>query len=602
MLREIHINNYAVIERLSVEFRPGLNLLTGETGSGKSILVDALGLVLGGRTSPEVIRTGQDRASVTAVFQMEGAGSWTRWLQQYGLEGNEEREILLRREIQSGGKSRLLVNDQPATLSAVRNLARSLVDVHGQNEHVALLDRNVQLDLLDQFAGSQEWLGQVGRLFTRRRELEREIDELTRNEQERFRTVDVLRYQTEEIDRAHLDPGEDARLEDEKRALANVERLRAVVASGLSNLYEDEGSACARLSSVSKSLEELRRYDASAAPHIEPLASARAALEDLTAYFRGYLDKLEADPGRLEEVETRLAQLERMKRKYGVSIEEILSFRERTAEQLTKLENAGERHAGLAAELENACTEYARAAEALSKKRRQAASSLEKSVRQELAQLGMEKARFEVCFLGQCGPGGPSGTDEIELRISPNAGEELRPLAKIASGGELSRLMLALKTVVSEGFSEGPELRRNGGAAKQAPLAGDARARTRPRERRIAGFNGNRTFIFDEVDAGIGGRVAECVGLRLKRLSRSAQVLCVTHLPQIACFADHHFYVEKIERGGRTLTQVRPLSAEKDRAAELARMLSGSQITNDVLRHAETMLKQASRDSSRAGA
>jgi DNA repair protein RecN (Recombination protein N) len=590
MLHEIHIRNYAVVENLSLEFFPGLNLITGETGSGKSILVDALGLVLGGRASPDVIRTGEDRASVTAVFQGPSSAPWSDWLEEHGLGGSEESEILLRREVQAGGKSRLLVNDQPVTLSAVRSLARRLVEVHGQNEHVALLDRDVQLELLDQFAESQDLIEQVGTLWRERRQFEREMEELSRDEQERLRTIDLLRYQADELERAHLDLGEDTRLEHERSILSNVERLRAAALLAFANLYEDDGSACSRLSLVEKSLEELGRYDQSAQSYLEPLASARVALDELASYLRDYLCKLETDPNRLEEVEDRLAQLDRLKRKYGPSIEAILAYRERAIEQLRNLEHADERVAELTHKLERTSAEYRRVAAILSEKRRLAANSLEKRISGELAQLGMEKARFQICFLNAQDQGGSMlGIDEIELRMSANPGEDLRPLSKIASGGELSRLMLALKTVVGEhtflGMEEAQQFRSGDGAC------GKRSTRNSGQTSSLAGWM--RTFVFDEVDAGIGGRVAECVGQRLKKLARTAQVLCVTHLPQIACFADHHFRVEKIERGGRTLTELQHLASEKMRAAELARMLSGSQITDAVLKHASAMLKQA---------
>ncbi|MGH9398269.1 MAG: DNA repair protein RecN [Terriglobia bacterium] len=568
MLREIHIRNYAVVENLSLEFFPGLNLLSGETGSGKSILVDALGLVLGGRASPDVIRTGQDRATVTAVFQC--GGEVKIWLEQLGLGGAGEKEIILRREVQAGGKSRLLANDQPVTLAAVRSLARSLVDIHGQNEHVALLAREAQLDLLDQFAKVEGRLEEVAGLFRRRRELEREMESLTQSEQDRLRTLDLLKFQVEELEGARLELGEDGRLEEEKRIQANIEKLRAAAATAFGHLYEEEGSACARLALVAKALDELARYDSSAANHCEPLAAARAALEDMSAFLRDYLGKLEADPRRLEEVEDRLAQIDRLKRKYGKGIEEILAYAGQATAQLEALEHADERRSQLGGELERAAADYRRAALALSGERRVAARGLEKNVRQELGQLGMEKAIFNIHFTGPPDAGGGQrGLDEIEMLISPNPGEEPRPLERTASGGELSRLMLALKTVVAGNAANG---------AGGNPLGAAA---------------GNHTFIFDEVDAGIGGRVAECVGQRLKRLAASAQVLCVTHLPQIACFADHHYYVEKVQRGARTVTEVRRLVSERDRAAELARMLSGSQITDAVLKHAAAMLKHA---------
>jgi DNA repair protein RecN (Recombination protein N) len=565
MLHEIRIQNYAVIENLTVEFCPGLNLLSGETGSGKSILVDALGLALGGRASPDVVRTGQERALVTAVFRAEGRPPWADWLEECGLAENEEPEIILRREVQAGGKSRLLVNDQPVTVAAVRALARRLVEIHGQNEHVALFAREAQLELLDQFAGLEQELAQVRELHARRRQLAQELESLSHNEQERLRTIDLLSFQLQELERARLTPGEDARLEEEKRVLTNLERIRAAAASAFAELYEDEGAACSRVAAATRQLEEMRRYDAAIELYLEPLASARATLEDTATFLRDYLGKLEANPQRLEEIEDRLALIDRLKRKYGHTIDAILAYGAETRQQLSKLEHADERREVVQRELEHAAGEYRRAAEALSQARCEAARKLTKLVRDELAQLGMEKTRVEVRF--ETIPedrGGPKGIDEIEFRISPNPGEELRPLEKIASGGEVSRLMLALKTVV-------------GGSRRLAP----ATPRVAP------------TFIFDEVDSGIGGRVAESVGRRLKRLARDAQVLCVTHLAQIACFADHHFYVEKVERGGRSVTAVKHLQSEKERVQELARMLSGSQITDAVLKHATSMLRQS---------
>ncbi len=563
MLQEIHIRNYAVIDALKVEFSPGLNLLSGETGSGKSILVDALGLALGGRASPDVVRTGQDRALVTAVFHEEGRPPWSDWLEEYGLTGGDETELILRREIQAGGKSRMLVNDQAVTLAAVKSLAGLLVEMHGQNEHVALFARQAQLDLLDQFAGVEDELERVRELHARGRELESEFEGLSQNEQDRLRTIDLLSFQVQELDGARVELGEDARLEEEKRILSNLERIRTAAAGVYCELYEEDGAACSRLAAAMRQLEDLRRYDAAIEPYIEPLAGARATLEETAGFLRHYLGKLEANPQRLEEIEDRLALLDRLKRKYGQTLEDILAYGEKTRQELAKMQHADERREVLQRELEKLAGDFRVAAEALSAKRREAARKLTRLVRDELAQLGMEKTRLEIHFealLG--GRGGPRGVDEVEFRISPNPGEDLRPLEKIASGGEISRLMLALKTVVGTN-------RTRAGAA-----------------RRVA-----RTFIFDEVDSGIGGRVAESVGQRLKRLARDGQVLCVTHLAQIACFADQHYYVEKFERAGRTLIAVAHLASEKERVRELARMLSGSQITDAVLKHASAMLK-----------
>ncbi len=567
MLREIHIQNYAVIDNLSVEFGPGLNLLSGETGSGKSILVGALGLALGGRTSAEVIRTGEDRASVTAVFSAEGQAPWVAWLEDYGVASGDEGELILRREIQAGGKSRMLVNDQPVTLAAVRVLAQRLVEMHGQNEHVSLFAREAQLSLLDQFGGASSELESVRALYSRRRELERELDDLSHDEQERLRTLDLLGFQVRELEQARLEPGEDSHLEQERTVLSNLEKIRAAAGGAFAELYEDEGAAISRVAAASRQLEELRRYDAGVAPQIEPLVAARATLEDVAAFLRDYVGRLEANPARLDEIEDRLALIDRLKRKYGSSVEEILAYADEVRQKLATLEHADERREAVRKDLAKVAGEYRRAAEALSEKRREAARRMAKLVREELAQLGMEKTRMEIHFeIAVEGQGGATGIDEVEFRVSPNIGEELRAMEKIASGGEISRLMLALKTVV-----------------------GQARATRGARSTR----HGDITFIFDEVDTGIGGRVAESVGQRLKRLARDTQVLCVTHLAQIACFADQHFYVEKLARANRTVTSIKPLSGEKERAEELARMLSGSQITDAILKHATTMLRQA---------
>jgi DNA repair protein RecN (Recombination protein N) len=605
MLQEIHIQNYAVIDSLRVEFHPGLNVLTGETGSGKSILVDALALALGGRASPDVIRTGAERATVTAIFRAEdrsGTGrrsgrSWPDWAERYGI-GSNDGEIIMRREIQSGGRSRLLVNDQPVTLAAAKQLAPYLVEVYGQGEHAQLLLREAQLDLLDAFAGTGDRLAEVNSLYSKRRDLEREWTSLNQSEQERLRALDLLRFQTDELSRARLEPGEDERLESERAVLRNLEKVRAAASNAYAALYEEEGSALARLAAAERALDDLERYDRALAPHREPLAAARAALDDVSRALGDYLGRLEADPRRLEEIEDRLALLDRLKRKYGGTVNEVLAFAERSRAELAALEHADERREEVGAALQAAREAYRQAASLLSKERRTAATRLARDLHRELAQLGMEKARFEVRFEDTARPthvdprlraplreggggegsatpagivepdesaGGPKGIDRISFLVSPNPGEDLRPLDRVASGGEISRLMLALKTVIA-----GMEPR----GARQPAV---------------------RTLVFDEVDAGIGGQVAECVGERLKRLARESQVLSVTHLAQIACFADHHYLVEKSEREGRTFASVQYLASESERAAELARMLSGRRITPAVLEHANAMLKQGAR-------
>ncbi len=570
MLREIHIENYAVIDRLSVEFAPGLNLLSGETGSGKSILVDAVALALGARASAEVLRAGSDKAVITAVLDAPSQRALARCQKEHGFEMPAEDEIILRREIQSSGKSRLTLNDRPVTLGAVKALASCLVEIHGQGEYAALSDRQAQLEWLDRFAEAEEQVEKVGELYTRRRALATQMETLTQNEQERLRTLDLLSFQLRELEQARLEPGEDARLEEEKRVLSHLEKIRASAAAAYAALYEDDHSAVAQLAVAARALEELRRYNAALDPHLTALQEAKGRSEEVAYFLRDTLRDLDASPHRLEEVEDRLALLDRLKRKYGNTVDEVLAYRERARSQYAELENAASRAAELQPQLEAADAEYRRAAEQLSACRRAAADRLAASLREELTQLGMDKARFEVQFenstpAGQPFAGGPGGWDAVRFMFSSNPGEDLRPLEAIASGGELSRCMLALRTVI-------------GGARRRA---GKSKVSLAP------------TFIFDEVDAGIGGRVAEQVGRRLKRLAAEAQVLCVTHLAQIACFADRHFYVEKLVRGGRTLARLTLLATPQQRAAELARMLSGSQITPEALRHAAAMLERA---------
>lgn len=571
MLQEIHIQNYAVIDDLTVEFHAGLNLLSGETGSGKSIVVDALGLTLGGRSATDVIRTGCDCAIVTAVFSPPVQSAWKQWLEEYGLPTSDDGEIILRRLIQSNGRSRLLVNDQPVTLTAVKALADLLVEVHGQNEQVALFSCNAQLKLLDRFAGADELHNQVAEIYASRRQLEAEAGSLNRSEQDRLRTIDLLSFQLRELEQAELEAGEDGRLEDEKHVLAHREKIQAAALSAYGALYEDENSACEKVSIAARALEDLSSYDTSLQAHLASLSEAKAQLEDAALTLRDYLKNLDSSPRRLEEVEDRLALLDRIKRKYGKSIEDAIAYREQIRQQLAGFEHSDQRREELARGLKQISTKYRKAAEQLSQKRREAAARLEKLVRRELADLSMEKTRFVVHFdaapAADLAAGGPDGIDSIEFRISPNPGEDLRALGKIASGGELSRIMLALKTVL------GTE--RLGGGANTAKKTV------------------NPTFIFDEVDTGIGGRVAERVGHRLKRLAQTGQVICVTHLAQIACFADHHYYVEKYQLGGRSHTRVEYLAGESARARELARMLSGTHVTDAVLEHATAMLKHA---------
>ncbi len=562
MLVELAVENYAVIEKARVRFHPGLNLLTGETGSGKSIVVDALGLLLGGRASPEMVRTGATRARVSGIFEVAESPALAKLLEDAGIE-MEDRELLVEREIQAGGKSRAFVGNRPATAALLKDLAIHLADIHGQHDQQQLFSPSVQCDMLDAFAGSGDLASQVSEAFKAWKRTAEEYDELERGAQEKLRLADLWSFQRKEIEAVSPQPGEDAELENERRVLRNVVRLQELAGGAYAALYEDPESATAQVGSIAKRLEELGRIDQSAQELLAQIQPATIALAETAHSLRHYLGKLEADPGRLDEVENRLAALEKLKRKYGASVEQVLAFLEEVRTNLAAVENADDRRNTLQKGVAGLAQAYEAAAKKLSAQRKKAAVDLGKRVEQELAALAMEKTRVGIRVVTNLDPAEWSerGADTVAFLIAPNLGEELKPLDKIASGGELSRVALALKTCVS------PAARKN-----VSP----------------------RTLVFDEVDAGVGGSAAEAVGRRLKKLSGANQVICVTHLPQIAGFADHHYFVEKHSEHGRTIASIEELAPDA-RTREIGRMLSGERITQEALRHAEQLLKMAAK-------
>jgi DNA repair protein RecN (Recombination protein N) len=554
MLLELVVENYAVIERLRVHFHPGLNLLTGETGSGKSIVVDALGLLLGGRASADAIRTGESRARVAGIFDVHDHAPIRRLLDPAGLE-IEDGELLIEREVLAGGKSRAFVGSRPVAVSLLKELAPHLADIHGQHDQQLLFSPEAQRDMLDAFAGNGEMLECLADVYRQWRAAGAELGELERSEQEKLRLLDLWSFQRKEIETAELSPDEDAALENERRVLQNVQRLEETAAAAYTAVYDAPESALSLARVAAKRVDELCRIDSSLENIREQLKSAGLALEEASYALRDYLSGLEANPGRLEEIENRLAAIDRLKRKYGQSVPEILAFLEEVRLKIASVEHAGERIEELRKEQARLSAEYERLAGELGARRRQAARKLEKRVEAELAQLAMERTVFRVGI----GPAAWSaeGADRVEFCVSPNLGEEPRPLDKVASGGEISRIALALKTCLS-----GP---RNGPA---------------------------RTLVFDEVDAGVGGSAAEGVGRRLKKLAAANQVLCVTHLPQIASFAGHHYRVEKQESGGRTIAAIEELD-DAARTHEIARMLSGQKLTPEALKHAEKLIRMS---------
>ena len=554
MLAELVVENYAVIEKVRVRFHRGLNLLSGETGSGKSIVVDALGLLFGARTSAEMVRGGAERARVAGIFEVAPSPKLTGALEAAGIE-MEDGELLIEREVLANGKSRAFVGNRPVTAGFLKELAPHLGDIHGQHDQQQLFSTGVQREMLDGFAGAGELAGEVGSIYMRWREAATELEELDRTAQEKLRLADLWSFQAKEIEAIGPVAGEDQELDQERRVLRNVVRLEEIASAAYQALYDAPESVTTGLRSVVKKLEEVTRIDPAIGEVIGILQPASIAVDEAAHALRHYLAKLEADPGRLEEVESRLAALEKLKRKYGASVEEVLVFLEDVRIQLAAVEHSSERREGLRKEVARLAAEYESASAKLSAVRKDAARQLAKRVEQELASLAMEKTSVEIRVTATAWS--ESGADAVEIFISPNVGEEPKPLEKIASGGELSRVALALKTCTAPSR-----------ASKQAP----------------------QTLVFDEVDAGVGGSAAEMVGRRLKKLAGTAQVLCVTHLPQIAGFADHHYYVEKHTLKGRTTASIEELSAE-ERTREIGRMLSGERVTPEALRHAEQLIK-----------
>ena len=538
MIRFLSVSHLAVIDRLELEFEPGFSVLTGETGAGKSILVGAVGLLVGGRASADLVRTGEDAATVQAVFDTpDGA------------------EMIVRREISAQGRSRAFVNESLVTSAALRDAAGALVDLHGQHEHQVLLDPYTHLDLLDAFAGlmpDREAVAIACREWQRIRD---ERQRLATREAEKASRLEFLAFQLAEIDRVAPRPGEDDDLAGTRRVLANADRLQRLCGEAYAALYDGDEAALPALATVWKKVAELGGMDPAFHPYLEARDAIKPQLEDLAFFLRSYGQTIDASPARLQEIEDRLALLERLKKKHGPTLADVIARAEALRRERDDIEHATERAAELDAALERARRAYSRAADDLSGRRRAAAIAFSRALETALADLAMSKTRCEVRFAPDRGEEQWSerGRDEAEFYISPNPGEEVRPLARIASGGELSRIMLALKTL----------------ATTDAP---------------------GKTLIFDEVDAGIGGAVADVVGSRLRALAGRFQVLCITHLPQIAAYGATHYRIDKSVRGGRTSTSVARVDGV-DRQNEIARMIGGADVSAAVLASAAEMIE-----------
>ena len=560
MLRFLRIKHLAVIDSVEVEFDPGLNVLTGETGAGKSILVEAVGLLLGGRASGDLVRTGEDAAAIEAIFERGG------------------EELLVRREITAQGRSRAFINGALATAGALKDLSTGLIELHGQHEHQTLLDPSTHLGALDTFGGLAALRAPTTAAFDAMRASQDELARIRAAARDRGSRVDLITFQLGELDRAGLkalapgDAGEDVDLMSLRQVLASAERVERLCTESYVSLYENDDAILAGLGSVWRRVSELAELDPQFKPYLEARDAIKSQLEDLAGFLRKYSANIEASPARLQQVEERLALLERLKRKYGPTLAEVVARRDALQRELSDLSRGDERVLELEGELAAARTAFLSAAATLSKERRRVASAFGKQLESLVAELAMERTRFEVRFgdgpLPESAWSG-QGIDAAEFFVSPNLGEDLRPLARIVSGGELSRIMLAIKTLTAttrHGFSD---------------------ATDRPPSASAPGL------IFDEVDAGIGGRVADVVGRKLRALGSAFQVLCITHLPQIAAYADTHFEIDKRVEGGRTRTTVRRLNDE-GRVEELARMLGGEAISDGLRGSAREMLAERS--------
>jgi DNA repair protein RecN (Recombination protein N) len=561
MLKELNIKNFAIIDQLRVEFTSGLNVFTGETGAGKSIVVDALNLALGERASADLIRTGCQEAVVEAAFELNGRGTAdvTALLSAQGIEMNPGEDLIVRRVLAVSGKNKVYINGSLANLATLSALGASLADIHGQHEHQSLLSLERQMEMLDSFGGLGSLRDAFFHAYHRLQEVRKELGELEAGERDRAHREDMLRFQKNEIEAAMLKPGEDAGLANEQKLLANSEKIAGLSRAADEVLYSADNSVLSGLKKAITGIKEIAAIDSRLTPALELCEAGRAQIEEVAREVSAYADRVEFDPDRLEQIGDRLDLIQKLKKKYGNTIEEIIEFGANASAGLERMARSTEEIERLNKEIQTVKSGLTASAKELTKKRSAAARELEKKIETELSHLGMTKTTFIAKITQEPGDDtldghklGPRGADRVEFLISPNPGEDPKSLVKIASGGELSRIMLALKTILVEG-------------------------------------DNIPTLVFDEVDAGIGGAVAEEVGKKLKRIAVKRQVFCITHLPQIASMATSHYGVAKSVKKDRTSTEVRLLE-KKERADEIARMLGGKTITEATLRHAEEMI------------
>ena len=565
MIKEIRIRNFAIIENLAVNFEQGLNVLTGETGAGKSIILGALNLLLGGRADTDSIRSGETTAFVEGAFEVTDPATLDL-IRECGIE-MEDGELLVKRQVSNAGKNRCLLNDSPVTVSTLAKIGDRLVDLHGQHDHQALLHPETHIDLLDLYGKSQELRNEFALNFSDYQTQSKKFQSMKMDEQERLQKEEFLSFQLAEIDATGLSEEEEEEIKAESHKLKHAEKIRAGLQQSQSLLTDDQGSILENLGQVLKELEAVLEIDPGLAETVERSRSAYYELEEVVESLRSYNRSLEFNPNRLEEIEDRLAEINGLKRKFGNDITEILKRRDQIAEELQQLASNDENMKALEEELRQKEKVLSKLAIRLAEKRESAAKNFTASVEKELKELSMGNVQFGVRFDYPSDPDGfilfrkekmkasATGLGTLEFMFSPNPGEELRPLVKIASGGEVSRVMLALKSILND--------------QDTIPV-----------------------MIFDEVDTGIGGGVAEKVGLKLQKVASAKQVLCITHLPQIAGLASSHFRIEKQIKSKRTHSTIHQLEHE-ERVEELARMSSGETITDASLEHAREMLRPA---------
>ncbi|MEJ5189204.1 MAG: DNA repair protein RecN [Breznakiellaceae bacterium] len=557
MLEELIIQDYALIETLHITFEGGLNILTGETGAGKSIIVGALGFILGAKVDTDIIRTGREEVRVSAILSVDSHNMEAlNWLTDHGIEP-EEGKIILRRSLKQNGRGSMFIQNVPVTRNDLADFTSLLFDIHGQHEHQLLLKRESHRRYLDRFAGIEEEVLQFNRVFTTLSEKRKLLENSRSSERDRQARMEMLTYAIEEIEKARLRIGESEELEQESRRMGAHEKLASYIETACELLFEGDASCLAALRRVRSSLEGALSIDSTLAALAEGVNSTYYDLEDWADQLRTYRNNLTFDPRRLEEIEERLALLYRLKKKYGATEEEILGYKQKAEEELDHLAHFEENRAALEAEIASLEREVIQRARSITQKREKAAEELSVKITAILASLGMSRSRFAVSVLPKTQGSdsllcGPYGAEDIEFFISPNPGEPLKELSRIASGGELSRVMLAIKTILAHSDTV-------------------------------------ETLVFDEIDTGIGGEVALAVGEHLAQLGRIKQIFCITHLASIAVRADNHLKVEKSVVGDRTVTTVRPLS-DRERKEEIARMLSGDASAGVALAHAEELL------------